>query len=389
MGFDAGWDALLFRPLESEETTMIRELTEEEKPIVERMLRNAPDGEKKAKAKAAITGLLGMGYTWIELDKSSIVDMVFTQDFLSSKQHYLGNPEAVQIIWKVLRLQFGMSDDQVTQRLNDVAKEKMDTNVADAFLRALVGVRWMDCGFPAIKISPKWAAATLCTRVTKDVLEGIKPPWESFKILMPKEPIVYWFKHGYPRHPEAESNVLSEICVKYNPDAGGWTIIIHSTPEGLAALMTAKNSADLLSDANLADTWDNNVAKLSNRLVVSVLCTFSKNHLTQINREIHKQYEREGKKRACTHPVVREFQLTEPVTVDLTEHVRSFQLGVYHKGKKLEVQFMVAGHRKRQPYGPGLSLRKQIWVQPYWRGPEDAPIAVRPHVIKSPVPAVT
>ena len=331
--YDAGWDALLFRPLESEETTMIRELTEEEKPIVERMLRNAPDGEKRDKAKAAITGLLGMGYTWIELDKSSIVEMVFVQEFLSSKQHYLGNPEAARRIWEVLRIQFDMSDEQVMQRLDDVSTEKLDGNedLALAFQRALVGIRWMDCGFPAIKISPKWAAAALCTRVTKDVLEGIKPPWESFKILMPKELIVYW-KHPSLEHPETKPNALSEICVKYNPDSGSWTLLLHSAPGNQAAMLSVAKTTSLLNDIDVWDldggnVWENNVAKLSCRLVVSVLCTFSENHLTQINREVHEQYERVGKKRACTHPVVREFQLTEPVEVDLTEHVRKLSAG--------------------------------------------------------------
>lgn len=38
--------------------------------------------------------------------------------------------------------------------------------------------------------------------------------------------------------------------------------------------------------------------------------------------------------------------------------------------KKLELQHIVRGHTKNQPFGPGNSERKRIWVDPYWRGPE-------------------
>jgi len=53
-----------------------------------------------------------------------------------------------------------------------------------------------------------------------------------------------------------------------------------------------------------------------------------------------------------------------------------------HGGKSPTVQCVVAGHWKMQPCGPGGSERKRIFIEPYWRGPEDAPIAIRPHVLK-------
>ena len=45
------------------------------------------------------------------------------------------------------------------------------------------------------------------------------------------------------------------------------------------------------------------------------------------------------------------------------------------------VQTLVRGHWKHQPHGKGRSERKYIFVEPYWRGPEDAPITVRPHAL--------
>lgn len=45
----------------------------------------------------------------------------------------------------------------------------------------------------------------------------------------------------------------------------------------------------------------------------------------------------------------------------------------------LSIRQEVAGHFKLQAYGPQSSLRRMIWVSPYERGPEDAPIKPRAH----------
>jgi hypothetical protein len=42
--------------------------------------------------------------------------------------------------------------------------------------------------------------------------------------------------------------------------------------------------------------------------------------------------------------------------------------------RQLTVRFMVRGHWKRQAYGPARSLRKTIYVAPFLKGPDDAPL---------------
>lgn len=54
--------------------------------------------------------------------------------------------------------------------------------------------------------------------------------------------------------------------------------------------------------------------------------------------------------------------------------------GPYKEGDKIDYQQLVRGHLKSQPYGPKHSLRKIIWIEPYWKGPEEAPIRVQQHV---------
>jgi hypothetical protein len=45
------------------------------------------------------------------------------------------------------------------------------------------------------------------------------------------------------------------------------------------------------------------------------------------------------------------------------------------------VQSIVRGHFKRQVVGISRAGRRVIWIEPYWRGPEDAPILARPYKI--------
>ncbi|MBF0306746.1 MAG: hypothetical protein HQL41_13970 [Alphaproteobacteria bacterium] len=49
---------------------------------------------------------------------------------------------------------------------------------------------------------------------------------------------------------------------------------------------------------------------------------------------------------------------------------------------RVEVRLLVRGHWKSQVHGPGMTLRKLIHVEPYWRGPEMAELVDRPYLVK-------
>lgn len=72
-------------------------------------------------------------------------------------------------------------------------------------------------------------------------------------------------------------------------------------------------------------------------------------------------------------------RLTRDVKVDCRQHVRDYIRGA--SDRTLSVQHMVRGHWKMQKHGEGGAQRKFIHVEPYWRGPDDAPIALRNHVL--------
>ena len=85
------------------------------------------------------------------------------------------------------------------------------------------------------------------------------------------------------------------------------------------------------------------------------------------------------KHRGGTPPTSWVFQIKRDVQVAVRPYVREY---VKDGGRKsLALQRLVRGHSKRQPHGPRGSLRKWIHIEPYWQGPEDAPIALRKHKI--------
>jgi hypothetical protein len=77
------------------------------------------------------------------------------------------------------------------------------------------------------------------------------------------------------------------------------------------------------------------------------------------------------------------YLLSAPVTVDmrelLAEHLAGRRKG---GGASPKVQFLVRGHWRQQAHGPARALRKTIWVQPFWKGPEETRVLLRSHVLK-------
>jgi hypothetical protein len=76
------------------------------------------------------------------------------------------------------------------------------------------------------------------------------------------------------------------------------------------------------------------------------------------------------------------FLLSAPVKVDLREHLAAVLSG--RKGASPTVQFLVRGHWRNQAHGPKASLRKTIWIQPFWKGPEGSRVLLRQHRIEEP-----
>lgn len=56
--------------------------------------------------------------------------------------------------------------------------------------------------------------------------------------------------------------------------------------------------------------------------------------------------------------------------------------GPGEEGRPLWVRTRVSGHWRNQAHGTGRKLRKLLWIEPFFRGPEDAPVSSPKHVLR-------
>lgn len=80
------------------------------------------------------------------------------------------------------------------------------------------------------------------------------------------------------------------------------------------------------------------------------------------------------------HSIVYELGRDVKLDRNLRDATRAFCVsGRKPQGWILAKRFVVRGHWKQQPCGPGRSERRMIFVEPYWKGPADAPAVAHAH----------
>jgi hypothetical protein len=275
----------------------------------------------------------------------------------------------------------------------DLFTELKERSAASAVtaMQVVTNYRWAEAGYPVVKISPKFAAAAACTKALPEVLSELRPPWRGFAIEMPSEPVLYQSSGG---RVVAVKYILVSWTENYCDETRdcNWSFYCLSELDGLSTNRTRTKSS------NLCEIWrgevdddvlpwhemsgqDNRLLQLAGRILVSTICALD--NKDQVVRVGHRQ-SRPLNHRESDVPEARIFQVTAPIEIDLVKVVRDCQLadGEARKRWSLNVQMMVVGHHKMQVCGKRRLERKYLWIKPYWRGPSDAPIAVRPHVLK-------
>lgn len=221
---------------------------------------------------------------------------------------------------------------------------------------------WARGGFPVVAPSDLLSASySMCSIPS----ECARAPWPKFAVALPRG--LFVSEEGDP----AELVIVdwtvdfyrSIVLFDRNPD-GGRELRLDSgrMPSCAVRADLSHSTGELLvlrSDERLLDAI--------NRLVAGIAC-----HPTIAEAPSKRSYSGAPKKR-FGQPTTWDFKLCDPVSFDARPALRSY----LREGKSPTVQGIVRGHWKRQPCGENRLGRKMIHVEPYWRGPEDAPIVVR------------
>lgn len=267
----------------------------------------------------------------------------------------------------------------------------------------IAAAMWVRCGCPRIVMSHKMAASLMATDIPPDAGIEVRAPWPAFAVDIPHGIAPYPYNVSKSRTPVYSTTAFVAVSPEYSifvlsSDSGrGYETVEKAIDFGFEnSACSGLGGMDLYSSyghgsnesgyetvqqfLSMKHELPNTppAAWLAARLAVCAAIEVTQQHFSS-NRSSsggHCSHERANRNNRNQH--ARTFEIKRDIKVDCREYVKDFCLG---KGSSPNVQRMVRGHPKRQPFGPGREQRKIIFVEPYMRGPEDAPFALRSHII--------
>jgi hypothetical protein len=214
---------------------------------------------------------------------------------------------------------------------------------------------WLDSGFQLIRVGPKRAALFAATTISAEALAEFRWPWPAFVV------------------------ETDDLQVEFNSYANG-NVSMSVEPRGYSHTITWSGPPEGMLTCGFEDVGDADAAArfftIAIRIVLGACLSLS---TPEARHTAERRGRRERNQSAALKflPGVR-YVLGNDVKVDLTSHIREY---LERGGSSPKVRTLVCGHHKWQAHGPQLTLRKYVWIQPYIRGPEGAPMTVRAHSI--------
>lgn len=221
-----------------------------------------------------------------------------------------------------------------------------------------IAVDWYEHGKPTVVLGHKLASSFMMTNTPVELLREVRAPFSTVCIMVPNDLL---FLEG-----ESTSSIFVSHAFLDS------VVALMRTGKHVGSkmyMMTASTLRELLNIP--ADAANVQYALMARRLIVGVFTYMTSNGPM-------KRREKSGRSKRKGPPEKIVFQLTQSVKHNFKQVVRDYVAG---KSRKMTLQTVVRGHWKRQRCGKGGTERKRIFIEPYWRGPEDAPVALRPHVL--------
>jgi len=242
--------------------------------------------------------------------------------------------------------------------------------IVTLFCRSLF--HWIRFGCPSLVPSHKLTASFMATAISAEVEEHIALPWPIFAVRIPENVLPTDWKWGL----FVDLGALNFGGVEIIDGRYMFFTVSNDDVMVRRAAATLTDLCELLvpngeeGTAEKLLTIEYRCLQLCCRTVIGCALELSP-RVEEIARGGGGK-----KKRQSDEPTSWTFQLNRPVNVDMRSWVAATATGT---GSIMSKQHMVKGHWKRQACGSQAAHRKWIQIEPYWRGPEDAPIIVREH----------
>jgi hypothetical protein len=277
----------------------------------------------------------------------------------------------------------GATDEQAIQRLmgaiqaGPLGHHRLNFALAEDQLHMMWAGRWVDQGCPRITMDDNYAGVLMATDVGQAVFDKIVFPWRAFMVDLPKD----WLT---TKGPDGNMHPFHKLIV-HVVDRAGQTLINYMLYTPTALQLWSQNTPlhDMMNEeigqpftyGHPREERDDRIVVLVGRFILSLCVAMS--DPDNIEERRRKRGSKQAKGRAKRGiPDIKNFVVGKPTTLNCKPAIVEYiEGGRTHKSAT--VQQLVRGHWKHQPHGPGRSERKLIKIDPYWRGPEEAPILAR------------
>ncbi len=270
-------------------------------------------------------------------------------------------------------------------RIEELERDPGNKNNQQWFERVHLLGRWGAHACPLVRVDPAWAASMTRTRIPSEMYEFVSPPWPVFKLEIPDE-LGFMLEFGKELEPLRECFVGQFKSLRSGTleEWLHWTVAFTSAKEDANGDRSSKSLRMRLDDLVGGTTPPDRgapgeVGRTMERLlplIASVCMAFNDGALVR-----KRSAKAIRNTRSSATPTTEQWVVGRPVVLDLRKELRDY-IATGRSYGPVSVQTLVRGHWKHQPHGSGRAERKFIHIEPYWRGPEDAPIAVRPHILK-------
>jgi hypothetical protein len=266
-------------------------------------------------------------------------------------------------------------------RLIDAVHQESHTSPDDPqfrFVKLVSGFayQWADSAFQKLVTSHTFAAALMSTKVDAESIEDLQLQWKAFMVVLPEKLVDHWDRlYFWITGDGGQEPFTYHLLVRAQNHEDGSVLVSGSN---VAELFNEAEEIEPVGELSIAP-YHQRVVLLAKRLIVGLLLTMQNTNNFK-NKEYGGRNAEKGEPRG--EPNHRVCMIGRAIKVDCRPAIRKFLVGTDRRGKREvappSVQVLVRGHYKRQVLGVGRKQRKVIWIEPYWRGPEDAPILTRP-----------
>lgn len=275
---------------------------------------------------------------------------------------------------------------------------------------ALIAGRWAMSGYPTVQLGHRTAAAFMATKIRPDDAAAfVRCPWPGFGIRIPsdlltiedegilrpvsfigvtavesthvkgfeKDPVHtrWWYKLIAASQRETPRD-LPDYVSSFFDSISLWAFNIPTEHLATKDAGASTDEAFTRWDTLPVHSSDERSEQLARSLIMSCCLYLSGDPREREARQgsITVTKRQSKQRESDTLPPYTSYEVQSSIKINLQHAMRDY---VRHGGSAPTVQTMAAGHWKRVAYGHGHALRRLQHIEPYWRGPIDAPVSTR------------